>query len=114
RIEALHGERAGGTTWRTTRRRAPEQRVDRSRHRCPSGNRLSRTRDRLSSLTIDASRVAPVRGVCASRGCPGDPPRGVSGANDAKGGEGAASAHPRTGDRTREAPADCEERPRGY
>ena len=50
-----------------------------------------------------ASRVAPVSGVCASRGCPGDPPRGMSGANDAIGGEGAASARPRTGDRTRDA-----------
>src|SRR5256885_16443150 len=46
-------------------------------------------------------RVARARGLCASRGCPGDPPRGVSEANDAEGGEGAASARPRTGDRTR-------------
>ena len=51
-----------------------------------------------------ALRVAPVSGVCASRGCPGDPPRGMSEANDAVGGEGAASARPRTGDRTRRAP----------
>ena len=35
-----------------------------------------------------ARRVAPVSGVCASRGCPGDPPRGMSEANDADGGEG--------------------------
>ena len=48
-----------------------------------------------------ARRVAPVSGVCASRGCPGDPPRGMSAANAAQGGEGAASARPRTGDRTR-------------
>jgi len=48
-----------------------------------------------------AQRVAPVSGVCASRGCPGDPPCGMSEANDAIGGEGAASARPRTGDRTR-------------
>src|SRR5438309_10282720 len=53
-----------------------------------------------------ARRVAPVSGVCASRGCPGDPPRGMSEANDAVGGEGAASARPRTGDRTRQPPAD--------
>ena len=32
---------------------------------------------------------------------PGHRPRGVSGANDAKGREGAASARPRAGDRTR-------------
>src|SRR5439155_2347535 len=60
-----------------------------------------------------ARRVAPVSGVCASRGCPGDPPRGMSEANDAVGGEGAASARPRTAspsgaptpwDRTRRAP----------
>src|SRR6266550_6154042 len=51
-----------------------------------------------------AWRVAPVSGVCASRGCPGDPPRGMSAANDAQGGEGAASARPRTGDRTRQRP----------
>ena len=49
-------------------------------------------------------RVARVSGLCASRGCPGTPPRGVSEANDAKGGEGAASARPRTRDRTRTTP----------
>ena len=57
-------------------------------------------------------RVARVSGLCASRGCPGTPPRGVSEANDAKGGEGAASARPKgqgplrakpAGDRTRAA-----------
>ena len=52
-----------------------------------------------------ASRVTPASGLCASRGCPGDPPRGVSEANDALGGEGAASAQPRAGDRTRDATA---------
>ena len=45
-------------------------------------------------------RVARGSGVCASRGCPGDPPRGVSEANDAEGGEGAASATPPANRRT--------------
>ncbi len=39
--------------------------------------------------------------LCANRGCPGDPPCGVSEANDAEGGEGAVSARPRARDRTR-------------
>src|SRR5438132_3326082 len=43
----------------------------------------------------DAPRVAPASGLCARRGCPGDPPRVASGASDAGGGEGAASARPR-------------------
>src|SRR5207302_9268382 len=49
----------------------------------------------------DAPRVAAASGLCTSRGCPGDPPRGVSEANDAVGGEGAVSARSRAGDRTR-------------
>src|SRR5207248_11605099 len=49
-------------------------------------------------------RGARVGGWCGSRGCPGTPPGGVSEANDAKGGEGAASARPRTRDRTRTTP----------
>jgi hypothetical protein len=54
----------------------------------------------MNRATLDP-RVAPVSGVCASRGCPGAPPRGMSEAKAAQGGEGAASARPRTGDRTR-------------
>src|SRR5438094_10480795 len=52
---------------------------------------------RPSTRSCDFSRrarVARASGLCANRGCPGDPPRGVSAANDAKGGEGAVSARP--------------------
>src|SRR5207253_3315382 len=53
--------------------------------------------------TCSAARVARARGLCANRGFPGHPPRGVSEANDAIGGEGAVSARPRARDRTRAA-----------
>src|SRR6267378_3893514 len=59
---------------------------------------LSLTTERLRERP---PRVARARGLCANRGCPGHPPRGVSAANDAKGGEGAVSARPRARDRTR-------------
>jgi len=48
----------------------------------------------VAMLERVALRVARASGLCTSRGFPGDPPRGVSGANDAKGGEGAARARP--------------------
>src|SRR5437867_254443 len=54
-----------------------------------------RTRSGAMRTAIRARGAARARGLCTSRGFPGAPPRGVSGANDAHGGEGAASARPR-------------------
>src|SRR6267378_3550509 len=55
----------------------------------------------VTASRLREPRVAPVSGACASRGCPGDPPGGGGEETDGEGGEGAASARLRTGDRTR-------------